>query len=52
MDVSIAGILTIDGLTNAEVEQLFCAARDADYMAVATEARQMLQLKGADKVRF
>ena len=37
----------VDGLTNAEVEQLFCAARDADYMAVATEARQMLQLLDA-----
>ncbi len=43
----------IDGLSNDQVEALFRAARDADYAAIAEEARELaraLQLRGKSNV--
>ena len=45
-DASICRSIFVDGLTDAEVEHLFCEARSRDYDAIATEARAVLKRLG------
>jgi len=41
-EASICAASFIDGLTDEQVEHLFCAARDADYEQIADEAKAVL----------
>jgi hypothetical protein len=41
-DASLCEASFLDGLTDEQVEGMFRAARDADYLQLATEARQVL----------
>jgi hypothetical protein len=47
-DASICRASFVDGLTNAQIEHLFRAARDADYAEIAQAARDAGQRGGAD----
>jgi hypothetical protein len=52
-DASVCEAGFVEGLTDAQIESLFRAARDADYAAVAEEARELTKGKhsrGSDSV--
>ena len=51
-DASLCEARFVDGLSDDQIEAMFHAARDADYGAVASQARRLLEdLGGADEER-
>jgi len=52
-DASLCEAGFVEGLTDAQIESLFRAARDADYATIAEEARELTKRKhsrGSDSV--
>src|SRR5215472_10833241 len=50
-DASLCEAGFVEGLDDVQIESLFRAARDADYAAIAEEARELTKKKGSRRER-